>query len=143
MPVQYATASDLADYSPDLEQPDRVTDYLRAASLLVADVTGRAVYAINGVGLPTDVALSGAMRDAVCQQVTDWARAGVDPTLGSESDGVSSRTTTAGPRTVTEQYSGTNTATITADELGARAWRILKVAGLLGGPVITTRGAWL
>lgn len=142
MSIQYATASELADYSPDLDHPDAVTDYLRAASELVSDATGRAFYVTDSSGAATDVSVIGAFRDAVCQQVTDWVRAGVDPTLGTVVDaGVSSRTTTAGPRTVTEQYTTAGTTvTISTDELTPRAWRILRRAGLVSGALTATYG---
>lgn len=143
---EYASAADLDTYSPNLNHPDDLATYVRAASRLVARATRRAVYVVNGSDLPTDAAVSGAMRDAVCEQIVQWVRAGVDPggTVAQPTT-VTARTTTSGPRTVTEQYaSGPGVVTpVSADYLHPAALGILGDAGLLGGVVLATRGgAW-
>jgi hypothetical protein len=145
MPI-YATASDLADYSPSLVQPDDVDGYLRAAGRLVGWATRVAVYPVTVAGVPTDTGLAGVMRDAVCEQVTAWTRAGVDPVVGDltgADDRVTSRTTTAGPRTVTEQYEkGSPAAVVPVDGLTPAAWSILAMGGLTGANPVGVRGGY-
>lgn len=143
MPI-YATASDLATYSPALVQPDDVGTWLRAASRLVAKATRLAVYPTT-LDVPTDTALAGVFRDAVCEQVTAWTRAGVDPIIGDMSatdDRVTSRTTTAGPRTVTEQYAQVSGPVVLPDELTGAAFDILAAAGLTSGRPVGVRGGY-
>ncbi len=149
MAIQYADTSALSDYSPNLDHPDDVVAYLRAASRLVSRATRLARYEAQPSGLPTDSDLIGALSDAVCEQVTAWTRAGVDPQRGQVFDAVEagelkSSTVTAGPRTVTEQYTDaageSQTETPSTTELTPAAWMILFDAGLLGAQPVAVRG---
>lgn len=141
----YATASDLGTYSPNLVHPDDVAAYLRAASRLVARATRRAIYPADALtGLPTGALVLAAMRDAVCEQVTAWTLGNVDPTVGTVAgvQTVTKRSTTSGPRNVSEDYATTSaTADVRPDQLTPQAMGILGDAALLGGPVYAVRGA--
>lgn len=147
--LQYATADELGDHSPSLDPPDDVDRMLRSASLLVTHAVRFARYTTQPSGLPADAELVEALRDATCEQVTAWVRAGVDPALGVITDSSSggdlkSSTVTAGPRTVTEQYtdatSSSSEVTPSTVELTPQAWLILHHAGLTGVYVQATRG---
>jgi hypothetical protein len=140
--VGYATADDLATYSPNLDHPDDVAGYLRAASGLVGRATRRAVYTVNGSGVPTDATVLAALRDATCEQVTQWTRAGVDPTgtaPASNEGAVKSRTVTSGPRSTAETYADPSPP-MSIDYLCPSAVGILADAGLIAGAVFAVHG---
>lgn len=146
--MRYATADQLATYSPNLDHPDDVDTYLRSASRLVTRAIRFARYTTAPSGLPDDAELAGALVEATCEQVTAWVLAGVHPTRGvvtAATEGtVTQYTVTAGPRTVTEQLAGasagTQSVTPDVDQLTAEAWSILSDAGLVSVGVIGVRG---
>ncbi len=132
-----------------LDHPNDVAAYLRAASRLVTRATRLARYQTQPSGLPSDADLREALSDAVCEQVTAWTWAGVDPQRGlvygdTEGGELKSSTVTAGPRTVTEQYTESAAATQSVipstTELTPEAWSILFEAGLLGAQPVAVRG---
>lgn len=136
----YATADDLSTYLPDLDQPDDVETYLRAASRLVSRAIRRAIYDASPTGVPTDPDLLAACRDATCEQVAAWTLAKIHPVAADASAErvLNSVSVSAGPRTVNESYAPIEA--VDRGELTPQAWGILSDAGLVGGPVYAVRG---
>jgi hypothetical protein len=133
--VEYATAADLATYSPNLSHPDDVAGYIRAASRLVGRAIRRAIYDTDTLGAPTAATVISAVRDATCEQVTQWTRAGVDPTgpvPASNEGAVKSRSVSSGPRSTSETYADPEPP-MSTDVLHPAAVGILGDAGLLYG----------
>lgn len=81
MPLIYATAVDLADWTKT-PAPDNADILLREASILVADACLADIYDTTPDHMPTDPSLRDAMRDATCAQAAFWAQHGIDPTAG-------------------------------------------------------------
>lgn len=112
----YATDSQLDAWLPDGVTAPTDTDrqLVRASELI--DSTVRQPFTLDDDGLPTDPDIASVLADAVCAQVEQWIEVGVD----NDIDGL------AGQQVSVAGFSGKR-----APELCPRAYRILKVAGLL------------
>lgn len=80
----YAAPDDLAD-GWLTELPDNPTALLliRYASNLVREATRNDLYDTYSSGLPVDLDIAEAMRDATCAQAAMWHLAGINPAAGS------------------------------------------------------------
>lgn len=135
MPLIYATAVDLADWTKT-PAPDNADTLLREASILVADACLADIYDTTPDRMPTDQSLRDAMRDATCVQAAFWAEHGIDPAKGragmdeivvsSSIDGAS-ETTNAGELEAAKASS--------MDGLLPTALRLLRFAGLASNAV--------
>lgn len=74
----YATTADLANYL-EAAPPAGARRLLRRASRRVDQALLTALYDTDDDGLPTDVKITTALRDATCAQVEYWATSGTDP----------------------------------------------------------------
>lgn len=126
----YATPADLVPDWLD-EEPAGAARHIRAATLLVDYHTRLAEYPVDRDGNPTEQAHIDALRDAVCQQVTVWNGAGVDPDKGAggQTPAISSQSSGGG----SVSYNGTQSTQelgLIATTLCEQSWLILHRAGL-------------
>lgn len=134
--VVYATLQQADDYDPGVSLPADADRWLVIASQLVAEAARFAVYTVDATGAPVDAGPAAAMRDAVCAQVSSWARAGVDPLTPTQNTArvVSSQSLSAvgsvSYDTTAEQAAAATTQRA-GYSLGNEAYRILNAAGLL------------
>lgn len=87
--ITYAVPADLAASPWNLTtvpeaDAERLIGY---ASRLIRRATVTALYTADTAGLPTDVALREAMRDATCSQVVTWVALAIDPAKGAADGG--------------------------------------------------------
>lgn len=135
----YATPDDLV---PDwmATVPDRAPALIRAASGLVEDATLLARYAVDADGYPTNPRIAAAFRNAVCQQVTIWVAAGLDPDKGLTGQDPHLTGESAGSGSV--NYSGAQTTQElgqAATTLADAAFNILRREGLMTPQVVYLR----
>lgn len=129
--MAHATTDDLADFVATV--PANAQLLLTRASRLVSQATMTAQYAIDGDGLPTDSAVTIALRDATCEQVAAWVKDGVEDGTGAAPvyTNVSIGSVSLGGRSP-----GSGTAGgASARNLAPQAVLILQQAGLTGQPV--------
>lgn len=133
----YATPENLIDDDWLDELPKNASRLIRSASTKVEAATLMARYNVDNAGLPTDPRIAAAFKDAVCQQVTLWANASLDPDKGTagQTPHISSQSTGGG----SVSYTGTQSV----QELGQQATSldpqtmdILRLAGLLREQVV-------
>lgn len=123
--------------------PDDAQAMLEAASGLVADATGGAVYATDADGLPIDSSTLSAMRDATVVQVRYWAAAGINPlSAGMDLPAASVSSRSQGGRSVSYSDLSTSVTVQQARQQAAvtlcgQAWGILARAGLTQGQPAT------
>lgn len=137
--IVYADAADLTSWT-GTAAPSNAGALLRSASILIRRATRSAVYAVDGDGLPTDTAVSAAMRDAACSHAAALSAAGVDPlAAGTEAGAVAS--SSIGSASVTFADSAGAAAARTALSVGLcrEALSILSAAGLIGGAPVASR----
>lgn len=133
----YATPDDLGnDWLDDV--PGNAERLIRAASVMVEYATRMANYSVDDDGYPTASNIQNAFRDAVCQQVSAWHHANIDPSAGAagqalyiENQTVDGGSVTYGGRVSVEERSKAIT------ELDKTALMILRNAGLLSAHVVT------
>lgn len=109
----FASQGDLTADPWNLAPPANVGLLLVRASQLVENACKTAVFDVADDGLPEDLNLRHALRDATCAQVAVWAGANLDPltaSVGTGSAAVASKS--AGGRSVT--YAATDAATSAA-----------------------------
>lgn len=130
----FATAADLVagDWLDDL--PLNAGRLIRSASVLVSTATRLDVYDVTDDGLPSAPGTAAAFRDAVCQQVTEWAGAGIDPLKGGfgQAPKVSSQSVDGGSVGYTG-YATVEQIAKAATSLSESARQILRNAGLASG----------
>ncbi len=143
MPV-YAQPADLDEWMAPTAAPDNATALLRSASYRVADATKTAVYDIGTNGLPADVDLRDALRDATCAQVAVWAALGNTPGLGGLDTKAAVRSKQVGSMSIGIDTSVASSVTasevrrkIVDEDLCRDAMLILDQAGLLNGPIVS------
>lgn len=131
----YATPDDLVPDWLDTV-PTNAKRLIRAASVKVEHATRMARYAVDDDGYPTEPAVEGAMRNAVCHQVTVWTTAELDPNAGTagqnlyvQSQSVDGGSVTFGGHVSVEER------TAAATGLDAGTLEILSNAGLLTADV--------
>lgn len=135
----YAQPEDLVPEWLDTA-PANARSLIRHASTLVDKATRLARYDVDSDGYPTDEPVATALRNAVCQQVTIWHKANLDPDLGATGQTPHLTGQNAGAGSIS--YSGAQTT----QELGQAATTladatlaILSTAGLTGGKVVRRR----
>ncbi|MGN6722988.1 MAG: hypothetical protein ACTHJM_10290, partial [Marmoricola sp.] len=64
----YATTDDLTVWMAPTAPPDPAAQYLRTASLAVAEATKTWFYSTDTTGAPTDATIKQAFNDATCAQ---------------------------------------------------------------------------
>lgn len=130
--LTYAEPDDLAD-GWLTELPDNATAVrlIRYASQLVRSATRLDLYDVYPSGLPVDLDVAEAMRDATCAHAAMWHLAGINPaagTVGRELS-IASQTADGGSVTYADQIDATEIErSLTA--LSPAALRILRNAGL-------------
>ena len=128
----YATTTDYGGFAeePFEGDDDKLTKRLRAASIEVESLTTRSIFEADAEGVPTDLAVIEAFKEATCAIVAHWevtddptgAEAGLGAVkIGSVSLGTTSSRQSAGEATVAR--------------IGSRAIAILTNAGLRGSTV--------
>lgn len=112
--------------------PDNAKRLIRAASVMVEDLTRLADYPVDSNGYPANPEHIEAMRDAVCQQVTVWTHSELDPNAGTAGQAlyVKSQTVDGGSVTL-DGHVSVEERTKAATELDQSTLRILRNAGLL------------
>jgi hypothetical protein len=104
----YAEPDDLMDGWLN-EQPDdfEAKRAIRAASRLVRQATRCDRYEVDPAGLPVDLTISEAMRDATCAQAAMWITAGIDPGAGTAGReiGIASQSADGGSVTYSDSIS--------------------------------------
>lgn len=98
----YADPDDLMDGW--LDEPPETAEAIRLiryASQLVRKATRCDHYEVDPAGLPVDLDIAGAMRDATCAQAAMWKTAGINPAAGTvgREVGIKSHTTDGGATT--------------------------------------------
>lgn len=79
----YATPDDLTEGEWVDPLPERPKALIRRASQLVDDACELDRYATDADEYPTDPRVRTAFRDAVCQQVSQWVEAKINPLAGA------------------------------------------------------------
>lgn len=145
--IAYATPEDLTNYAAPMGDatkqalstldPGLTGRLLRYASGLIRRHTAGALYTVNEDGLPTDLDLRAAMREATCAQVLSWAEAKLTDvilTQGATSQAQLTSTSENGA-SLTFDTSTSSAARLhyLRGGLGPEAELILESAGLLGG----------
>ncbi|MFD3594275.1 hypothetical protein ACFWU5_16225 [Nocardia sp. NPDC058640] len=130
--LTYADPDDLADgWLTELPDEPVAVRLIRCASQLVRAATRLDLYDAYPSGLPVDLDIAEAMRDATCAHAAMWHLAGIDPIAGTvgREIGIASQTADGGSVTYAD--------TISAEEierslttLSPAAMRILRNAGL-------------
>ena len=127
----FATPADLVsgDWLDDV--PAKAGRLIRSASVLVTAATRLDRYDTDGAGLPSSPSVAGTFRDAVCQQVTEWVGAGIDPLKGGfgQAPRVASQSVTGGSVGYTGHASVEQIAKA-ATSLSDSALQILRNEGL-------------
>ncbi|WP_157978672.1 MULTISPECIES: head-tail connector protein [Nocardia] len=130
--LTYAAPDDLMDGWLD-EEPEEAeaTRLIRAASILVRKATRCDIYEVDPAGLPVDLDILHAMRDATCAHASMWLRAGIDPDAGTAGRTVAIKSQTADGGSVT-YADGPQIGEIAASlrALSSQALDILRNAGL-------------
>ncbi|WP_018135442.1 hypothetical protein [Acaricomes phytoseiuli] len=133
----YATKADLEKWmSPDMA-PDNAVSLLSSASALVEDATLTAIYTTKSDGMPRNKYISGAFRDATCEQAKFWATNGLDPEKDAYSIGARAGASSKSIAGASFSYDSTELTRVTRAKLAAlqtlcpNAARILRNAGLL------------
>ncbi|QCX77668.1 hypothetical protein C9F11_20165 [Streptomyces sp. YIM 121038] len=124
----YATPAQLTAWTGK-PAPADAERLLARASEDIDDTLARAVYLTDDAGMPTDPAIAAALRDAVCAQVEYQLATGDDGTgAAGRWDSVS-----IGPVALSGRKDGPQAPDDV--DLGPRAHRTLKRAGLLPGVI--------
>ncbi|MET8430158.1 hypothetical protein [Nocardia sp. NPDC004860] len=97
----YAEPDDLADWLTDLPDTATANRLIRYASQLVRNTTRCDLYDTYPSGLPIDLDIAEAMKNATCAQAAQWHLAGIDPTAGSVGRAVAIKSQTADGGSVT------------------------------------------
>jgi len=140
MTRQFATFSDLVKAPWSLEiEPKTAPRLLHFASNLVARATKTAIYRVDADGMPTDLRIVDALRDATCSQVTTWVGIGIDPAKGAADGGNAIASKSRGAASIQYAvYASTVLARASAaTTLSMDARIILAEAGLNGSPIVT------
>jgi len=115
------------------EQPDEdhARLLLRFASDLVRDATKCDLYETEPNGLPVDLDILEAMRDATCAHTAMWIRAGIDPAAGAvgRPAAIAAQSADGGSVTYGETVTGAEIQA-SLQRLSGAALRILRNAGL-------------
>lgn len=120
----YANTAELANFLEDAP-PAQPRRKLRHASQVIQRRTKCAVYATDDDGVPTDVKVRAAFRDAVCAQVAWWGETGNEFGTAGQWDNVKIGSVSLG---------GPQSAAVDGgEELAPEAESILDNAGLLPG----------
>ncbi|MFH8793848.1 hypothetical protein [Streptomyces sp. NPDC017941] len=128
MPRVYATPAQLTAWTGK-PAPPGAERLLARASADLDDALIRAVYRTDDAGMPTDPAIVGAFRDAVCAQVEYQLAAGDDGTGAADRWG----SVSIGPVALSAPQGGPRTPDDV--DLAPRAHRALRRAGLLPGVI--------
>ncbi|MFC4373371.1 hypothetical protein ACFO5K_04605 [Nocardia halotolerans] len=130
--LTYADPDDLADgWLTELPDGPVAVRLIRYASQLVRAATRLDLYEVYPSGLPVDLDVAEAMRDATCAHAAMWHLAGIDPVAGAVGRELSIASQTADGGSVTYADSitvGEIERSLTA--LSPAAMRILRNAGL-------------
>jgi hypothetical protein len=125
----YADPADLATFDGG-PPPVNAVALLRHSSLLVAEATRLAVYDTAADGVPTDLDVLQAFKDATCAHASVLAANSIDPRTVATGTAISQ--TSIGGATIA--YAGADAAATARQTLATRlcpeAWRILSLAGL-------------
>ncbi|MFE5290338.1 hypothetical protein ACFRAQ_35760 [Nocardia sp. NPDC056611] len=97
----YAAPADLADWLTELPDTATSTQLIRYASQLVRSTTRCDLYDVYPSGLPIDLDIAEAMKEATCAQAAQWHLAGIDPAAGSVGRTVAIKSHTADGGAVT------------------------------------------
>ncbi|WP_280357078.1 hypothetical protein [Nocardia otitidiscaviarum] len=127
----YAVPDDLADWLTDLPTTAAATQLIRFASQLVRSATRCDLYDTDPAGLPVDLDIAEALKNATCAQAAQWHLAGIDPAAGTVGRDVAIKTQTADGGSVT--YADAPSAQEIAASLktlSSAALLILRNAGL-------------
>lgn len=130
--IVYATPADLVPGWLPVEPPNALS-LIRAASILARDETALARYdADERTGLPTAPKIIAAFQDAVCQQVSAWAAAKVDPDAGiaGQEKEVASESVPGGSVTYRQTVTPEQRAAL-LENLCPLSRKILRSAGLM------------
>lgn len=122
----YATPSDLATFTGE-DAPPNATALLARATRLVEGLTATARYAVDVDGLPEDLDVSEAFRDAVCAQAAWFDETGDTSGAGARFSSLSLGTFTATTSTPSASTPGSAAQSRYAPE----AVDILRSAGLI------------
>jgi hypothetical protein len=128
----YAAPDDLADgWLTTLPDNTTATRLIRFASNLVREATRNDLYDTYPSGLPIDLDIADAMRDATCAQAAMWFLAGINPAAGSvgREIGIASQTADGGSVTYSDPITGEEVEG-SLSRLSSAAIQILRNAGL-------------
>lgn len=127
----FATASDLVAGDWLDVAPTNAGRLIRSASVLVTAATRLDRYDTDDAGLPSAPSVADTFRDAVCQQVTEWVGAGIDPLKGGfgQAPRVSSQSVDGGSVGYTG-YANVEQIAKAATSLSDSARQILRNEGL-------------
>ncbi|AWB84780.1 hypothetical protein [Corynebacterium liangguodongii] len=127
----FASEDDFEKYA-DMEAPTNIDRLLGLASSWVRDAVRRAHFDTTPAGLPSDLEVEEALRDATCEQVLVWVQNGVEPGKTPERGPVSS--SSIGDASLSyETASVAEARALAAIELAPTALAILDAADLTGG----------
>jgi hypothetical protein len=131
--LTYAVPDDLMDGWGLAEVPTEADALrnIRFASILVRSATALDLYDTYPSGLPTDLDIAEAMRDATCAQAVLWILAGVNPAAGTvgRDVAIASQTADGGSVTYADPVTGEEVAA-SISCLCPGAIMLLKQAGL-------------
>ena len=125
----YAVPSDLATFTGE-DAPPNAAALLARATRLVEGLTTTARYTTDDEGMPEDLEISEAFRDAVCAQAVWFEETG-------DTSGASARFNSLSLGSFSASGGGTGAATNTsaaASRYAPEAVQILRTAGLLNQP---------
>ncbi|AXK88612.1 hypothetical protein SAMN05421776_12320 [Nocardia farcinica] len=128
----YAAPEDLADgWLTDLPDNTTATQLIRYASQLVREATRLDLYDTYPSGLPVDLDIAEAMREATCAQAAMWHLAGINPAAGTVGRelAVASQTADGGSVAYGDTITGAEVER-SLSTLSGMALRILRNAGL-------------
>ncbi|MFD6400818.1 hypothetical protein [Nocardia sp. NPDC060249] len=137
--LTYAEPDDFAD-GWLTELPDNATAVrlIRYASQLVRYATRLDLYDTYPSGLPVDLDIAEAMRDATCAHAAMWHLAGIDPAAGTVGREIAIASQTADGGSVTYAgHIGLDEIERSLSALSPTALRILRNAGLASTRPIT------
>lgn len=131
----YATSDELADHVAEI--PDNADQLLKRASIMVRNATRFDLYDTLPSGMPEDLDVIDAFREATCAQVAEWVANDVDPVAGEAGvqAGVASSSIAGG--SVSYDLSHAELARASVGKLSSYALDILRAEGLAGPGVAT------
>lgn len=125
----YATSEELATFLGSVPAPEDQERLLTRASELIDDYLRTALYAVDDDGLPTDPAVTAALRDAACAQVEFWL-------AGDEEDDILGPVQSVSLSGLSMEMGAAQYRTAPM-ALAPRAARILRSAGICNTDVVT------